>query len=151
VGDRADTEAADIAAVQRGFELFNTGDLETLFTEVFDPRISYRGDPQISALAGFPTDAEGVEHVRAVWEGFFAMFDEVQLIGVELSPEGERRVTGSCHMVTRGGSSGIPIDAPFYFAWVLRDDRWAFMAAKLDREQTLAALRQWQGAQSSQE
>jgi ketosteroid isomerase-like protein len=152
VENRPPSEAAAVAAVQRGFELFNSGDLDTLFEQVFDAEISYRGDPQISALAGFPTNAEGVDHVRAVWEGFFAMFDEVQLTGVELSAEGERTVTGSCHMVTRGDSSGIPIDAPFFFAWVLRDERWAFMAAKLDREQTLAALREWQSAdQSSQE
>jgi hypothetical protein len=152
VGDTTDSTDADFAAVRRGFELFNSGDLETLFGEVFDPQISYRGDPQISALAGFPTDAEGVEGVRAVWEGFFAMFDEVRLADVELATEGKATVIGSCHMVTRGGSSGIPIDAPFYLAWVLRNGRWAFMAAKLDLEQTLAALREWQSAaQSSQE
>jgi hypothetical protein len=152
VGDPTDSRDADLAAVARGFELFNSGDLDTLFEQVFDAEISYRGDPQISALAGFPTDAEGVDHVRAVWEGFFAMFDVVQLTGVELSAEAERTVTGSCHMVTHGGSSGIPIDAPFYFAWILRKGRWAFMAAKLDREETMAALRDWKSApQSSQE
>jgi hypothetical protein len=60
-------------------------------------------------------------------------------------------------MVAQGGSSGIPIDAPFHFAWVLRDDRWAFMAAKLDRDQVMVSLREWQSSavrdpdQSSQE
>jgi ketosteroid isomerase-like protein len=152
VGDPADSRDADLAVVRRGFELFNSGDLKTLFTETFDPEISYRGDAQVSALAGFPTNAEGVDGVRAVWEGFFAMFDEVRLTEVELSAEGGDTVIGSCHMVTRGGSSGIPIDAPFYFAWVLRDGRWAFMAAKLDRTETMAALRDWKStAQSSQE
>jgi hypothetical protein len=152
VGDTTDSTEADLAAVRRGFELFNSSDLETLFTEVFDPEISYRGDPQISALAGFPTDAEGVAGVRAVWEGFFAMFDEVRLADVELATEGKATVIGSCHMVAHGGSSGIPIDAPFYLAWVLRNGRWAFMAAKLDRGETLAALSDWQSAaQSSQE
>lgn len=97
-----DQGADAVAAVQRGFELFNAGDLETLFTETFDPEIAYRGDPDISALAGFPTDAEGVSGVRAVWEGFFAMFDEVQLTEVELAPEDEHTVLGSCHMVTQG-------------------------------------------------
>jgi ketosteroid isomerase-like protein len=150
VGDSTDSTDTDLAAVRRGFELFNSGDLETLFREVFDPKISYRGDPQISALAGFPTDAEGVAGVRAVWEGFFAMFDEVQLTEMELSSQGEGTVTGSCRMVAHGGSSGIPIDAPFFLAWVLRDGRWAFMAAKLDREEALAALREWRSAQSSQ-
>jgi ketosteroid isomerase-like protein len=152
VGDPPDSKDADLAVVRRGFELFNSGDLETLFAETFDPKISYRGDPKISALAGFPTDAEGVEAVRAVWEGFFEAFDQIQLDDIELSAEGDATVIGSCHMVTHGGSSGIPIDAPFHFAWVLRGGRWAFMAAKLDREQTLAALKEWQsGAQSSQE
>ena len=123
-----DNSSDQLRAIERGFDLFNSGDLETLFSETFDPEISYRGDPDISALAGFPTDAEGVDGVRAVWEGFFAMFDQVQLTEVELAPEDEETVLGSCHMVTQGGSSGIPIDAPFYFAWVLRDGRWAFMA-----------------------
>jgi hypothetical protein len=90
-----------------------------------------------------------VTGVRAVWEGFFAMFDEVQLTEVELTAEDESTVLGRCRMVTRGGSSGTPIDAPFYFAWVLRDGRWAFLAAKLDREQRLAALREWQSGPHS--
>jgi ketosteroid isomerase-like protein len=151
VDDPPDSGDADIAAVRRGFELFNSGDLHTLFAQIFDPEISYRGDPQISALAGFPTDTEGIAGVRAVWEGFFAMFDEVKLTEVELSAEGGQTVLGSCHMVTQGGTSGIPIDAPFHFAWVLRGGRWAFMAAKLDRQETLAALRDWQsGSQSGQ-
>ncbi|MDQ2938979.1 MAG: hypothetical protein M3R23_00440, partial [Actinomycetota bacterium] len=83
MNDHADA----LAAVQRGFELFNAGDLNTLFTETFDPEIAYRGDPDISALAGFPTDAEGADGVRAVWEAFFAMFDEIQLTEVQLTPE----------------------------------------------------------------
>jgi ketosteroid isomerase-like protein len=153
-----DQGADAVVAVQRGFELFNAGDLEALFTETFDPKIAYRGDPDISALAGFPTNAEGADAVRAVWEAFFAMFDEVQLTDIELVPEDGETVLGRCHMVAQGGSSGIPIDAPFYFAWVLRTGRWVFMAAKLDRDQTLASLREWQSGsgvrdadQSSQE
>ncbi len=120
-----------LAAVQRGFDLFNAGDLDTLFTETFDPEIAYRGDPDISALAGFPTDAEGAIAVRAVWEAFFGMFDEIQLTEIELTLENEHTVLGRCHMVARGGWSGIPIDVPFHFAWVLRDGRWAFMAAQV--------------------
>ena len=159
VSEQPPDQGADaIAEVQRGFELFNAGDLETLFTETFDPEISYRGDPDISALAGFPTDVEGADGVRAVWEAFFAMFDEIQLTDIELVPEDGETVLGRCHMVAQGGSSGIPIDAPFHFAWVLRDDRWAFMAAKLDRDQVMVSLREWQSGsavrdpdQSSQE
>lgn len=142
-------QADTLDAIRRGFDLFNSGDLETLFTETFDPEIAYRGDPDISALAGFPTDAEGADGVRAVWEAFFAMFDEIQLTEIELIPEDSDTVLGRCHMVAQGGSSGIPIDAPFHFAWVLRDERWAFMAAKLDRNQVLAALRAWQTGRGS--
>jgi ketosteroid isomerase-like protein len=127
MSEQPDRGADSLAAVRRGFELFNAGDLGTLFTETFHPEITYRGDPDISALAGFPTDAEGTDDVRAVWEAFFAMFDEVELTEVELTLQDENTVLGRCRMVTRGGSSGAPIDAPFYFAWVLRDGRWAFM------------------------
>jgi ketosteroid isomerase-like protein len=151
VSEQPDQGADALAAVQRGFDLFNAGDLDTLITETFDPEIAYRGDPDISALAGFPTDAEGADAVRAVWEAFFAMFDEVQLTDIELVPEDGETVLGRCHMVAQGGSSGIPIDAPFHFAWVLRDDRWVFMAAKLDRDQVLAALRAWNTGRGSAE
>lgn len=151
MSEQPDQGADALAAVQRGFDLFNAGDLDTLITETFDPEIAYRGDPDISALAGFPTDAEGADAVRAVWEAFFAMFDEVQLTDIELVPEDGETVLGRCHMVAQGGSSGIPIDAPFHFAWVLRDDRWVFMAAKLDRDQVLAALRAWNTGRGSAE
>ena len=151
MSEQPDQGADALAAVQRGFDLFNAGDLDTLITETFDPEIAYRGDPDISALAGFPTDAEGADAVRAVWEAFFAMFDEVQLTDIELVPEDGETVLGRCHMVAQGGSSGIPIDAPFHFAWVLCDDRWVFMAAKLDRDQVLAALRAWNIGRGSAE
>jgi SnoaL-like protein len=138
-----------LRSVERGFELFNSGNLEILFAEIFHPSISYRGDPDISALAGFQADAEGVDGVRAVWEGFFAMFDEVQLTDVELTARDERTVLGRCHMVTRGGVSGTPIDAPFSFAWVLEEDRWVFMAAKLDPDEVLASLQEWEAVRGS--
>jgi ketosteroid isomerase-like protein len=138
------TDEQAVAVVRRGFEQFNAGDMDALFGETFDPDISYRGDPQISALAGFPTDTEGVQGVQAVWEAFFEAFGNIQLTEIELSAEDEETVIGRCHMVTRGGSSGMPIDSPFHFAWVVRDGRWAFMAAKLEAGETLRALREWQ-------
>jgi ketosteroid isomerase-like protein len=134
---------ANLASVERGFELFNAGDLDTLFTEVFHPDIDYRGDADISALAGFPTNATGAAGVRSVWEAFFAMFDRIQLSAIELQPRGDDEVVGSCHMVAQGGSSDVPIDAPFYFAWVLEEVRWRFMSAKLDRDQVFASLEEW--------
>jgi ketosteroid isomerase-like protein len=139
---------ANLASIRRGFELFNEGDLGTLFSDVFHPEIDYRGDPDISALAGFPTNAQGVEGVRAVWEAFFGMFDNVHLGEIELESTGDDEVQGSCHMVTHGGASEVPIDAPFYFAWVLSDGRWRFMSAKLDREAVLAALADWRAGRA---
>ncbi|HEY8778570.1 MAG TPA: nuclear transport factor 2 family protein [Solirubrobacterales bacterium] len=99
MSEQPDQGADALAAVQRGFDLFNAGDLDTLITETFDPEIAYRGDPDISALAGFPT--EGADAVRAVWEAFFAMFDEVQLTDIELVPEDGETVLGRCHMVAQ--------------------------------------------------
>jgi hypothetical protein len=43
-------------------------------------------------------------------------------------------------MVARGGSTGVPIDAPYYFAWVVRGGRQSCLAAKLDRAASRAAL-----------
>ena len=132
-----------MAAVQRGFDLFNAGDLATVVEELLDPDIDYQGDPDVSALAGYPVDSKGSEAVGAVWEAFFAMFDHVQLSEIALEAGEDDRVLGSCHMVARGGSSEVPIDAPFHFAWVVRDGRWRFMTAKLDRDATLTALEDW--------
>jgi ketosteroid isomerase-like protein len=134
---------ANEAVVRRGFDLFNAGDLDGVFEEVFHPEIDYAGDPDISALAGFPAVSKGADQVRAVWAAFFAMFDAVELSDISLEPAEGDTVVGSAHMLTRGGSSEVPIDAPFHFAWVVRDGRWRFMAAKLNREQTLAALADW--------
>jgi ketosteroid isomerase-like protein len=135
--------AAKLAAVRRGFELFHAGDLDTLFAEVFHPDVDYSGDAEVSTLAGYPPEAHGTAGVRSVWEAFFAMFDEVHLSEVELiSGEGDS-VFGRAHMLTRGGVSEVPIDAPFYFAWELRDGRWRFMSAKLDQDEAAAALHEW--------
>lgn len=138
-----------LRSVERGFELFNSGEFDVLYAEIFDPNISYRGDPEISALAGVLAEAEDAAGVRAMWESFFGMFDEVQLTEVELTARDERTVLGRCHMVTRGGVSGTPIDAPFSFAWVLEEGRWVFMAAKLDPEEVLADLQEWEAARGS--
>jgi ketosteroid isomerase-like protein len=129
--------------VRRGFELFNAGDLDTLFAEVFHPDVDYSGDPEVSALAGFPVEAHGIAGVRAVWEAFFAMFDEVHLSEVELTSGDGGTVFGRAHMIARGGASTVPIDAPFHFAWELRDGRWRFLAAKLDEGEAGAAMRAW--------
>lgn len=135
--------AAKLATVRRGFALFNAGDMETLYTEVFHPDIDYSGDPDISALAGFPVEAHGVEAVRAVWEAFFGMFDEIHLSEVEVfSGEGDS-VFGRAHMVARGGASEVPIDAPFHFTWELCDGRWRFLSTKLDEGAAAAALREF--------
>jgi hypothetical protein len=129
-----------LAVVQRSFELFNDGDRETIFEEIFDCDIDYAGDPDISALAGSPTDLRGIEAVRSVWTSFFEMFDEVHLSEIEFEEIGPGQAVGSAHMVARGGSSDIPIDAPFYFAWAVSGGRQKFMTAKLDRAAALAAL-----------
>lgn len=126
--------------IGRSFELFNAGDLETVFDEICDRDIDYSGDPDISALAGSPVDLRGIDAVRSVWTAFFEMFDEVHMSGIEFEEIGPGQAMGSARMVARGGSSDVPIDATFHFAWAVREGRWTFMAAKLDRAATLAAL-----------
>jgi hypothetical protein len=37
----------------------------------------------------------------------------------------------------------VPIDAPFYFAWELREGRWSFMSAMFDQALAAAALQEW--------
>jgi ketosteroid isomerase-like protein len=129
-----------MAAVRRSFELFNAGQVDRLFEETLDPDIDYSGDPDVSALVGSQPDLRGARAVRAVWRAFFEIFDEVQISDIELEEVAPGQVVGSGHMVARGGSSGVPIDAPYYFAWVVRDGRHSFMAAKLDRAAARAAL-----------
>jgi hypothetical protein len=132
--------AATLAPIRRSFELFNAGDLETVFDEIFDRDIDYSGDPDISALAGSPVDMRGIEAVRSVWTSFFEMFDQVHLSEIEVEEIGPGQAVGRAHMIARGGSSDVPIDALFHFAWAVREGRQTFMAAKLDRAATLTAL-----------
>jgi ketosteroid isomerase-like protein len=129
-----------VASVRRSFELFNAGEVDTVFEEIFDPDIDYSGDPDVSALVGSQADLRGAQAVRAVWRAFFEIFDEVRISDIELEEIAPGQVVGSAHMVARGGSSGVPIDAPYYFAWVVRDGRQSFLAAKLDRAASRAAL-----------
>jgi SnoaL-like domain len=136
---------ADLAVIRRGLELFNSGDLETLFREVFHPEIVYHGEPNISVLTGKPVEVTGVDEVGAVWEAFFAMFDEVRLDEFEFDEVEGGVVLGKCRMLLRGGESQVPIDAPFYLAWVLRDGRWRFLAAKLEQAEVGRALADWRG------
>jgi hypothetical protein len=131
---------ATLAPIRRSFELFNAGDLETVFDEIFDRDIDYSGDPDISALAGSPIDLRGIEAIRSVWTAFFEMFDEIHLSEIELEEIGPGQAVGRARMVARGGSSDVPIDAAFHFAWAVGEGRETFMATKLDRAATLAAL-----------
>ena len=134
-----DTEAT-LDVIRRSFELFNAGDAETLLAEMFDPDVRYSADAEISALVGSPIEIRGVDAVREMWTAFFEMFDEVRLTEIEFAAASPGQAVGSAHMVTRGGASETPVDAPFYFAFAVRGRRLAFMAAKLDRDATLAAL-----------
>ena len=68
------------------------------------------------------------------------MVDEVHMSGIEFEEIGPGQATGRARMVARGGSSDVPIDATFHFTWAVREGRWTFLAAKLDRAATLAAL-----------
>jgi hypothetical protein len=130
--------------IQRGFELVNAGDLETLFAEIFHPKIDYSGDPDISILTGLPVEVTGAAGVRDVWAAFFDMFDEVNLVDIELEPTDEDgRFRGQSRMVTRGGTSEVPIEALFHHAWVIEDDRWRYLAAKLKRDDVTAGLSAW--------
>lgn len=101
-----------LTSIRRSFELFNEGRVDAILEEIFDPEIDYSGDPEVSALGGWPTDVRGA----------------VQ----EIAPG---QPVGSAHMLARGGSSQVPIDAPYYFAWVVRRGRQTFLAAKLHREE----------------
>ena len=132
--------SATLDSIRRSFELFNEGRVDAIFEEIFDPDIDYSGDPEVSALAGWPADMRGADRVRGVWQAFFEMFDEVQISNIELAEIAPGQAVGSAHMVARGGSSHVPIDAPYYFAWVVRGDRQTFLAAKLHREEATAAL-----------
>jgi ketosteroid isomerase-like protein len=135
----AETEAT-MDLIRRSFELFNADEADTLFADLFDPDVRYSADPQISALVGSPTEIRGIDAVRETWRAFFEVFDNVQLTEIEFEEASPGRAIGSAHMVTRGGSSETPVDAPFYFAFAIRDGRLTFMAAKLDRDATVAAL-----------
>ncbi len=141
-----DTEAT-LDVIRRSFELFNGGETETLLAEMFDRDVRYSADAEISALVGSPIEIRGVDAVREMWSSFFEMFDEVRLTEIEFAEASPGRVVGSAHMVTRGGSSETPVDAPFYFAFAVRDRRLTFMAAKLDRDATVAALEEHLAAQ----
>lgn len=129
------------ASIRRSFELFNAGRMDAIFDEIFDPDIDYAGDPDIGALVGLPPDLRGADAVRPLWKAFFEIFDEVQISDIELEEIAPGQVLGSGHMIARGGSSAVPIDTTFHFAWVVRDDgRQTFLASNLDREAPRAAL-----------
>ena len=132
--------SATLAPIRRGFELFNAGDLETLFDEILDRDIDYSGDPDISALVGSPVELRGIEAVRSSWTAFFEMLEEVHFSEISFEEIGPGQAVGRGHMVARGGSSEVPIDTIFHFACAVRGGRWTFLATKLDREAMLAAL-----------
>jgi hypothetical protein len=134
---------ADLASVRRGFDLFNAGDLETLFSEVFHSEIDYHGDPNISVLTGLPVDLKGSEGVSRAWQAFFDMFDQVRVEGIELEADPDGSVRGTGQMLARGGVSKVPIDAAFHFAWVLEDNRWRFFAVETDQAGVDRAHREW--------
>ena len=107
---------ADHEAIRRGFDAWNSGDLER-FLETIHPEVVW--EPS-GAFPGIPTRYEGHDGVRQFWSDFMAPWERVSVENEEirvLEPhEVLVRVT-----FTAEGRAGIEVDQEFGHRYSIRD------------------------------
>ncbi|HEX4625838.1 MAG TPA: hypothetical protein VH231_15425 [Solirubrobacteraceae bacterium] len=78
-----------LAAVQRGIDLFNAGEIDALFADVFDPDVDYAGDPDRNDGPGRVTGSTymvGLFHLAWVLDG-----ERWRFMAVKLHPEAAKQ------------------------------------------------------------
>lgn len=108
---------ANVAALQRGYEALNRGDLSVVL-ELLDPDIEWH-QPEPSPEAGTHTGRDSFERFLRGWIDSFDGFQ----VEPEQVTERDDRLIAIVHQSGRGRSSGVQVDARLAHVWTVKEGR----------------------------
>ena len=108
---------ANVAALQRGYEALNRGDLSVVL-ELLDPDIEWH-QPEPSPEAGTHTGRDSFERFLRGWIDSFDGFQ----VEPEQVIERDDRLIAVVHQSGRGRSSGVQVDARLAHVWTVKEGR----------------------------
>jgi uncharacterized protein len=127
--------AEDVEAVRRGYNAFNTGDIEALL-EGLDPEIVWNVPPILPEKHVYE-GREGVAELLRTWRD---TFDDFQLVVEEIIDVGDR-VVAMAAVRGRGKGSGADVESPsFGWVWTIRDGKLLRVEVFPNRAETFAAV-----------
>jgi uncharacterized protein len=109
---------ANIAALHRVLEAFNSGDIERIL-EAADPDFEAVVPPELSAE---PDSYHGHEGVRRYFATFADAMEDVRFELGRVWDAGDLLVV-TMRMTVRGKQTGIPVEQRFAQTWGIRDGR----------------------------
>jgi ketosteroid isomerase-like protein len=124
---------ADVSAVRRAYEVFNTGDLAA-WLELFDPRIVWHAsedNPDVDTYHGH----EGLAALFLTWR---EMFEELRVEPHEFIDAGDMVIVPA-RVRGRGTGSGAEIDMPSTWTWKLHAGKTIEAWEHRTKEQALEA------------
>ena len=125
----------NVEIIRRFAEVFETGDLERVVSEFFDPEIEWRTsaeDPDAATHRG--TEAYK-RYVEQWWESFEGLHAEVE----EYIDAGDDRVVAWIRWTGRGRTSGVEADWHLAIIYTMRDGKIARAEEYFDRAEALEA------------
>lgn len=124
-----------IAALRRGYEAFNRGDMDGVFVDV-DPGFVVADRAEVPD----PQVLHGVEGAKAALQRLHEEFDDYRFEIEEVIEVGDQLVF-VLRQSGRGKLSGVDATGPIVHLWGFRGDRIASLRAFSDRDEAVAAAR----------
>jgi ketosteroid isomerase-like protein len=117
------SEADRVAAVERGWRAFESGDEEALLA-FFDPEMEIHSPPEM----GNPGTFHGPDGFRR-WAGhWFEAWEEFRQDMLSVEAVGERSAVAEVRQVARGRSAGIELERTVVYVYELRDDKLVYLS-----------------------
>jgi ketosteroid isomerase-like protein len=129
----------DLEAVQRAYDAFARGDIETL-TTFLAPDIEWRTTPDVPFLGTY----SGLDEFLRGMDEWTGAFEEVTTEVEEMIDAGEKVIVHH-RMRGRGRDSGVEVDLAIYQVVAVRHGKLTHMHDYLTREEALEAAAQRRG------
>jgi uncharacterized protein len=123
---------ANVAALQRGYEALNRGDLSVV-SELLDPEIEWH-EPGDSPEAGTHHGRDSFERFLRGWRD---SFDSFQVVPEQVVERGDKLIA-VVHQSGRGRTSGVEVNARLAHVWTVEDGRAVRWESVPDPDDALA-------------
>jgi ketosteroid isomerase-like protein len=125
----------NVEILRRFAEVFETGDLERIVSEFFDPEIEWRTSAEDPDAATHRGPEAYKRYVEQWWESFEGLHAEVE----EYIDAGDDRVFTWVRWTGRGRASGVDADWHLAIIYTMRDGKVALAEEYFDRDEALEA------------